>query len=58
MGRRINANPHPAQNIEQLTRQVQQAWRDIPQDDIRRLFDSMPRRIQECCAANGGHTSY
>ena len=33
-------------------------WRDIPQEDIQGLFDSMPRCIERLIAAHGGFTPY
>ncbi|KAJ4437601.1 hypothetical protein ANN_17746 [Periplaneta americana] len=42
MGRRIHAHVLPAATVAQLTEQVLQAWREIPQQDIRNLFAPMP----------------
>jgi hypothetical protein len=58
MGRRLVSHGRPAQSVAELTTQVVQAWRDIPQQLIRTLFDSMPARVQECIRAHGSHTSY
>lgn len=58
MGRRIHAHARPAATVAQLTEQVLQAWREIPQQDIRNLYASMPTRVQQCIAARGGHTGY
>ena len=41
-----------------LRAHIQTAWRDIPQEDIQVLFDSMPWCIENLIAAHGGFTSY
>ncbi|XP_055522819.1 uncharacterized protein LOC129716999 [Wyeomyia smithii] len=33
-------------------------WHNIPLEEIRRLYESIPRRIQAVLAANGGPTPY
>ena len=58
IGRRLRAASQSVQNIAQLRGQIGQAWSDIPQDEIRNLFDSMPRRVSACISENGGHTTY
>ncbi len=42
----------------QLSGALVQIWEEIPQDTIRRLIRSMPRRCQACTQARGGHTNY
>ena len=46
------------QTLQELTDALRQIWEDIPQDTIRRLIRSMPRRCQACIQARGGHTRY
>ncbi len=58
IGRRLRANPEPALTIPQLRAQVEQAWNDITQDEIRNLFDRMNNRVNACIRARGGHTRY
>ena len=41
-----------------LWTRIETAWRDIPQEDIQGLFDSMPRRTETLIAAHGGFTPY
>lgn len=42
----------------QLRAALQVAWREIPQDLIRRLIDSIPRRLQAVIRARGYYTKY
>ena len=44
--------------LRQLENALQEEWNNIPQDRIRRLIRSMPRRCRACVAANGGHIRY
>jgi hypothetical protein len=37
---------------------VDNEWGRIPQDRIRRLIESMPRRVRAVLQANGGHNIY
>ena len=41
-----------------LRRIIAEEWRKIPQDTIRSLVDSMPRRLAAVIRAKGGHTKY
>ena len=45
-------------NDESLKDEVEQQWRQIPDELIHSLIDSMPRRIASVIAAEGGHTKY
>ena len=46
VGRRLIRQGPPAPTLDALWTRIQTAWRDIPQDDIQGLFDSMPQRIE------------
>ena len=48
----------PAPSLVALWTCIQTAWRDIPQEDIQGLFDSMPRRIETLIAAHGSFSPY
>ena len=48
----------PASTLDGLWTRIWTAWRDIPQEDIQGLFDSMPRCIERLIAAHGGFTPY
>ena len=46
------------QTVQELTDALIQVWEEIPQENIRRLIRSMPRRCREVIQARGGHTHY
>ncbi|KFM76542.1 Transposable element Tc1 transposase, partial [Stegodyphus mimosarum] len=54
MGRALQ----PARDVDDLTCQLDRIWPDIPQEDIRNLYQSMPSRITACIRARGGQTRY
>ncbi|KFM71407.1 Transposable element Tcb2 transposase, partial [Stegodyphus mimosarum] len=54
MGRALQ----PARDVDDLMRQLDRIWRDIPQEDIRKLYQSMPSRVTACIRARGGQTRY
>ncbi|XP_071035183.1 uncharacterized protein [Parasteatoda tepidariorum] len=54
MGRRF----HLARNFDDLVRQLDRIWQEIPQETIRELHRSMPRRVAACIQARGGSTPY
>jgi transposase len=58
LGRRIDHHVPRVQTRGDLIAALQYHWNNIPQQQIRRLVMSMPRRLQHCLAANGGHTRY
>ena len=45
-------------NLQQLWEVLQDIWRNIPVDFIQRLYDSVPRRVNEVCKAKAFHTKY
>ena len=47
-----------AQTIDDLRTAVDVAWQRLPQATINEVIDSMPRRIEACIAARGGHIRY
>ncbi|KAI4900190.1 hypothetical protein NFI96_017673 [Prochilodus magdalenae] len=46
------------QTVQELTDALVQVWEEIPQETIRHLIRSMPRRCREVIQARGGHTQY
>ena len=58
VGRRLIRQGPPAPTLDTLWSRIQTAWRDIPQEDIQGLFDSMTRRIETLIAAHGSFTPY
>ena len=58
LDRRVRGrNPQPHTLVE-LAAALQEEWRAIPQDRIRRLFRSVPRRCLAVIRARGAHTRY
>ncbi|GFY18932.1 transposable element Tcb1 transposase [Trichonephila clavipes] len=55
IGRRLQTLPLPCSN-DQLCQMIEREWRIIPQNTIRNLIDSVPRRVSSCIAARGGST--
>lgn len=59
LGRRVRDNyPHPPADLGQLAQRLLEQWALIPQLEIRRLIESMQRRMQECIRKRGGHNRY
>ncbi|MBJ5664516.1 hypothetical protein JGG94_23430 [Salmonella enterica subsp. enterica serovar Infantis] len=56
IGRRLRDLPQP-QSDDDLWRMVDSIWSSIPQDTIRTLMSSVPRRVAACIAARGGPTA-
>ncbi|UYV69241.1 hypothetical protein LAZ67_6002959 [Cordylochernes scorpioides] len=52
IGRRLHALPQP-RSEDELWQMVEREWRAIPQDAIRTLIDSLPRRVAACIAVHG-----
>ncbi|UYV83998.1 Transposase [Cordylochernes scorpioides] len=57
IGRSLHALPQP-RSEDELWQMVEREWRAIPQDAIRTLIDSLPRRVAACIAVRGGPTCY
>uniref|UniRef100_A0A8C7DLD9 Transposase n=1 Tax=Oncorhynchus kisutch TaxID=8019 RepID=A0A8C7DLD9_ONCKI len=49
---------HHPQTVQELADALVQVWEEIPQENIRHLIRSMPRRCREVIQARGGHTHY
>ncbi|KAK7116376.1 hypothetical protein V1264_002066 [Littorina saxatilis] len=58
LGRRLNARVNAPPNRRQLFQALQQEWDNIPQQTLRRLIASMPRRCQAEIDSRGSHTRY
>lgn len=57
IGRHLQTLPLP-RSEDELWQMVDREWRAIPQDAIRTLIDSVPRRVASCIAVHGGPTTY
>ncbi|UYV76758.1 hypothetical protein LAZ67_14001967 [Cordylochernes scorpioides] len=55
IGRRLHALPQP-RSEDELWQMVEREWRAIPQDTIRTLIDSLPRRVAACIAVRVYHS--
>jgi transposase len=58
LGRRIQAQEPPVQNIRQLEAALHREWQQFSQQDIRRLTEGMRRRVEAVIQACGGYTRY
>lgn len=58
LGRRIQAREPPVQNLQELEAALHQEWRQLTQQQIRRLTGSMRRRVECVIRARGGYTRY
>ncbi|UYV62958.1 hypothetical protein LAZ67_2002617 [Cordylochernes scorpioides] len=55
IGGRLHALPQP-RSEDELWQMVEREWRAIPQDAIRTLIDSLPRRVAACIAVRATET--
>ena len=46
------------QDIQNLEEACKEAWKDISEDFLNVLIESMPRRVAACISADGWHTKY
>ncbi|KAI3370054.1 hypothetical protein L3Q82_024855 [Scortum barcoo] len=58
MSRSIHQRHVAPQTVQELADALVQVWEEIPQETIRHLIRSMPRRCREVIQARGGHTHY
>ena len=56
--KRVRQCKPPPQTLDQLCQMLQQEWRTIPRNNVRKLIESMPRRCRAVFAVRGGHTRY
>ena len=52
----VKLKDRTCKNEKELFDTVQKGWNNIPMDYVRRLIESMPRRIQAVINAKGGPT--
>jgi hypothetical protein len=58
IGRKINQRNPKCQNIDELRTAILQEWQQFPQEWLRRLVQSMTRRVTEVHNKRGGYTRY
>ncbi|GFW38037.1 transposable element Tcb1 transposase [Trichonephila clavipes] len=58
VAQRLSQITPPAATPDQLWQRVEAAWSAVPQEHIRSLFESMPRRVAAVISNNGGYSGY
>jgi transposase len=58
LGRCIQAQEPPVQNIRQLEAALHREWQQLSQQDIQRLTGGMRCRVEAVIQARGGYTRY
>jgi hypothetical protein len=58
LDRRVRSRQPVPQTLQELPQALEQEWGRIPQDRIRRLIESIPRRARAVLQANGGPNRY
>jgi transposase len=58
LNRCVRSRQPALQTLQELQQDFEQEWGEIPQDCIRRLIESMPRRVRAVLQANGGYNRY
>ena len=53
LDRRVRSRQPAPQALQELQQALEQEWGRISQDRIRRLIESMPRRVRAVLQANG-----
>ncbi|GFW19188.1 hypothetical protein TNCV_255151 [Trichonephila clavipes] len=56
VGQRLARDPNPASSKDELLLHIEAIWNSLPQANIRKLFDFMPRRKATLIAVHGGYT--
>lgn len=58
LARAVAARRNPPRTVQELVHAAQEEWRNIPQQNISNLVNSMGRRLQACINSRGGNTLY
>jgi transposase len=56
--RELDQYKEAPRNLDELWERVQEVWTNIPISYIQKLYESMPRRMEEVVRSRGGHTKY
>lgn len=56
--RRLNRYKTPPKDMDELWRRMEEIWAKLPRKLIRRLYESMPRRIRALLQSRGGAIKY
>ena len=55
---RVRAHPSNLSNSTKLWNVLQEEWKKISPEYVKKLYESIPRRVEEVCNAKGGNTKY
>jgi hypothetical protein len=55
---RIRAHPNKLSNSTELWKVLQEEWKNISPEYVKKLYESLPRRVKEVCNTKGGNTKY
>jgi hypothetical protein len=58
LDKRVRQRQLPPQTLDQLDQMLQQDGQTIPQNNGRKLIESIPRRCRAVLGAHGGYTWY
>lgn len=58
LGRSIRSRQNQPTTLDDLETALREEWERLPQENLRRLIRSMPRRIRAVITARGGNTRY
>jgi hypothetical protein len=58
LDRRVRSRQPAPQTLQEMQQALEKEWGRILQYRIRRLIESMPRRVRAVLHANGGHNRY
>ena len=58
LGRALASRQRQPVTLDELQAALEDEWRRLPQDRVRRLIASMPRRCRSLIEAHGHHTRY
>ena len=58
LDKRVRQRQPPPQTLDQLDQMLQQEWQTIPQNNGKKLIESIPRRCRAVLGAHGGYTCY
>ena len=58
LNKRVRQRQPPTQTLDRLCQMLQLEWRTIPQNNVRKLIEYMPRRCRAVLGARGGHAWY
>ncbi|GFX77486.1 transposable element Tcb1 transposase [Trichonephila clavipes] len=58
VSRHLARDARPSASKDELLLRIQAMWNSLPQADIQKPFDFMPRRIAVLIVARGGCTKY